>query len=280
MRDYPKVIEVQFHNRCNSNCLICPYKDMNYSPEIMDEYLFDKLISEIDEEKLVRLIPYLNNEPFLDRNFVNKIKKIREKYKKLEIEISTNASVINKEIISDLSKLNITELRISVFGFANDTYKRMMPNLNQDKVFNNLAIISEIFTETNTKVSIVMIDDGSIDEKEFIEMKELCENYKFSFERWGYLDRGDNVSYKSNDINNPKVSSCEQNRPLERMHILANGDIILCCQDWKHTIILGNIKSQTIKEIWNSDLYNNVRDSLYNKEKISPELCQKCKLGH
>ena len=31
--DYPKYIEVQFHHNCNSYCLICPYKDMNYKYE-------------------------------------------------------------------------------------------------------------------------------------------------------------------------------------------------------------------------------------------------------
>ena len=49
MLNYPKVIEVQFHNKCNSNCLICPYKDMNYSYKNMTDELFEKLLNEIKE---------------------------------------------------------------------------------------------------------------------------------------------------------------------------------------------------------------------------------------
>ena len=279
-KDYPKVIEIQFHNKCNSNCLICPYKDMQYNYENMSEELFDKFLNEIDETKLVRLIPYLNNEPFLDRNFVDKVEKIRSRYKKIELEISSNVSVISEEDIDRLSKMNITDFRLSVFGYSQDTYKKLMPGLNREITFKKLEMISEKLKNSNTVVSIVMIDNNEIPEEEFINMAVLCEKLGFKFERWGYLDRSNNVTYKSNNISNERVCTCEQNRPIERMHILSNGDVIFCCQDWKHTIVLGNIKKNTISEIWNGQQYNDVRESLYNVKTNGPEICKRCKLGH
>ena len=279
-KGFPKVIEIQFHNMCNSNCLICPYKDMNYKYQKMDNELFEKFLNEIDDKKLVRLIPYLNNEPFLDNDFIKKVKTIRNKFKNIEIEISSNVSVVKKEEIVELSKLNINELRLSVFGYYKETYKKMMPNLNRDTVFDKLKMISKIMRNSNTIVSIVMIDNNEIMEEEFILMEELSKELGFNFERWGYLDRSNNVSYKSNHICNNNVCNCEQNRPVERMHILSNGDVIFCCQDWKHSIILGNIKNNTISEIWNGTKYQEVRKSLYDKNKKSPEICIKCKLGH
>lgn len=276
---YPKVIEIQFHNRCNSNCLICPYKDMKYTYEKMDNLIFEKFLNELDESKIERIIPYLNNEPFLDPFFIDKIEKIRERYKKLEIEISSNVSLINEKHLEKLAKLNITELRLSVFGYKDETYNKMMPGLNKEIVFNKLEMISKMMENTNTIISIVMIDDNEIAEEEFISMKSLCDELNYKFERWGYLDRSDNVSYKSNGINNINVCDCEQNRPKERMHILSNGDVILCCQDWEHTNIIGNIRKNSIREIWNSEKYKDIRDSLYNKGRIGPKICQKCKLG-
>ena len=278
--DYPKVIEIQFHHKCNSNCLICPYKDMNYEYENMSDELFNKFLNEIDETKLVRLIPYLNNEPFLDSHFLDIIEKIRKQYKNVEIEISSNVSVIKENDLKRLKNLNITELRLSVFGFSSECYKKMMPGLNHDNTFRKLKLISQYMKSTNTVISIVMIDNNEIEEKEFNNMQELCNNLGFKFERWGYLDRSNNVRYKSNNVFNPSVSSCEQNRPLERMHILSDGRVIMCCQDWSHSIVVGNIKRSTIKEVWNSKMYMDVRDSLYNKKKESPLICQKCKLGH
>lgn len=280
MMDYPKVIEVQFHNKCNSNCLICPYKDMNYSYKSMTNELFEKLLSEIDETKLKRIIPYLNNEPFLDVNFIEKVKRIRNKFKKIEIEISSNVSMIKEKDIIALNSLNITELRLSVFGYEKDTYNKMMPCLNYEKTFEKLRMISNIMSKTSTIISIVMIDNGEISEQEFIDMEKMCKSLGFNFERWGFLDRSDNVTYKSNNIYNENVSYCEQNRPLERMHILSDGRVIFCCQDWSHSLVVGDINNNTISEVWNSKVYNNARNSLYDKEKDSPMICKKCKLGH
>lgn len=277
---YPKVIEIQFHNKCNSNCLICPYKDMMYEYSEMQNSLFEKFLNQIDENKLKRLIPYLNNEPFLDPQFVNKIKEIRNKFKNIEIEISSNVSVIKRQDMEELAKLDITELRLSVFGYSEETYKKMMPNLNKDVVFSKLEMISKIFNNSKTIVSIVMIDNDEIEEEEFTLMKQFATKLGFNFERWGYLDRSNNVVYKSNNIFNNNVCNCEQNRPLERMHILANGNVIFCCQDWAHTTILGNINENTISEIWNGFKYKKIRESLYNNNKKSPNICVKCKLGH
>ncbi len=280
MLDYPKVIEVQFHNKCNSNCLICPYKDMNYNYEKMSKELFEKFLSEIDENKLKRIIPYLNNEPFLSTDFINMVKMIRNKFKKIEIEISSNVSMIKEIDIVEMSKLNITELRLSVFGYEKSTYNKMMPCLNYEKTFEKLQMISSVMKDSNTIISIVMIDNGEINEQEFIDMKCLCNKLGFKFERWGFLDRSDNVTYKSNNIYNENVSSCEQNRPLERMHILSDGRVIFCCQDWSHSLVVGNISYNTISEVWNSETFINARKSLYDKEKDSPMICKKCKLGH
>lgn len=280
MNDYPKVIEIQFHNKCNSNCLICPYKDMNYNYDNMSNELFLKFLNEIDEKRLVRLIPYLNNEPFLDANFLDKLEIIRERFKKIEIEISSNVSVIKEVDLKRLAKLDITELRLSVFGYTENTYRKMMPGLNHDITFEKLKIISKYMKNTKTIVSVVMIDNDEIPEIEFKQMKDLCKKLHFNFERWGFLDRSNNVKYKSNNVFNKNVCTCEQNRPIERMHILSDGRVIFCCQDWSHSLVVGNIKNNTIDEIWNSDIYNDVREALYDKSKTSPMICQKCKLGH
>ena len=280
MNDYPKVIEIQFHNKCNSNCLICPYKDMNYSYDDMSDELFEKFLNEIDESKLKRIIPYLNNEPFLRPNFLNRVKEIRKRFKNLEIEISSNVSMIKEKDVLEMKELNITELRLSVFGYEKETYHKMMPCLNYEKTFEKLEMISKIMKNTNTIISIVMIDNGEIKETEFQNMKQLCEKLGFNFERWGFLDRSNNVKYKSNNVYNENVSCCEQNRPLERMHILSDGRVIFCCQDWSHSLVVGNIKDNTIEEIWNGTKYTSARKSLYDKDKESPMICKKCKLGH
>ena len=42
--DYPEVIEIQFHNQCNANCVICPYRSMGYVKDRMSDELFEKFV--------------------------------------------------------------------------------------------------------------------------------------------------------------------------------------------------------------------------------------------
>ncbi len=276
---FPKVIEIQFNNLCNSSCTICPYKDMHYDKHFMEDELFSKFLQEIQLEKPERIIPYLNNEPFTDRNFIDKLERLRLCYDG-EIEISTNAALLDQEKIEKLAKIKLTELRISMFGFYGDTYKRFMPTLNREKVLQNIKTIAEIFKDSQTKRSIVVIDDGTIEEVEFNEMQDFVEKLGYQFCRWGFLDRAKNVAKKSNNFYNDSVNFCEQFRPSERIHILANGDVIFCCQDWSNEFKVGNIHDSTIKEIWNGKIYQNLRDSLFSNDKKAPELCCNCKLAH
>ncbi len=279
MKDYPKVIEIQFHNLCNANCIVCPYKSMNYAPSQMTDELFDKFIEDIKGQPIERIIPYLNNEPFLQEDFVPRVRRIREANPQAEIEISTNLMFLTKEKMLELKQIGITEIRASVFGYSPETYKRMMPSSNRDKAFATLDLLSEVFTGTCTKIGIVMIDTGDIGESEFVSMKELADSLGFEFNRWGFLDRAKNVSGRTNNFHNDNVIGCEQNRPTERMHILCDGRVIFCCQDWSHTCVCGNLNTSTILEIWNGEQYNALRTALFSEKHPAPNICKDCKLA-
>ncbi len=279
MESFPKIIEIQFGNTCNSNCIICPYRTKKYKAEKMAATNFDNFLYQIKGKKIERIIPYLNNEPFLDKDFVEKVKKIKEVVPYAEIEISTNVVYFEKEDMIELRDIGINDLRLSVFGFKKDTYKKMMPTSNYDIVFSKLPIISEIFKNSKTKVSIIMIDTGKIEEDEFESMRKLCLEYGFDFCRWGFLDRAKNVENGSNNYHEEFINGCEQNRPTDRMHILCNGDVIFCCQDWSHILKCGNIFDSSIEDVWNGNTYNNLRKNLFSGNGDAPELCKNCKLS-
>lgn len=279
MNDFPKVIEFQMHNLCNANCIICPYREIHDNKVFMEDRQFDKLLTEIGDKEIL-LIPYLNNEPFLDSSFCDKLEKINKRCPNSKIEISTNLSVVNAQVIQQLEKLNIYEFRISIFGYKKDTYKKMMPGLDYNKTWNNL----QLFLKSNLKnsipkISITMIEHEEVEQEEYRLMKDMCAEHEIGFNQWGFLDRAGNNSYYKNDIKNENIIGCEQNRPIERMHILSDGTVIICCQDWRREVTLGNINDNTIEEIWNGKKYNNVRASIYDENKKCIELCEKCKLA-
>ena len=69
MKDYPDIIEIQFSNMCNANCIICPYRSMHYVADKMSDKLFEKFLQDINGKNIKRIIPYLGCTP-KDRPFL------------------------------------------------------------------------------------------------------------------------------------------------------------------------------------------------------------------
>lgn len=61
---------------------------------------------------------------------------------------------------------------------------------------------------------------------------------------------------------------------INKLNITKDGDIILCCNDYLKTHIMGNIKEKSLIEIWNS--YKNLRKNILEKNIIELDICKKC----
>ncbi|MEA3272596.1 MAG: SPASM domain-containing protein [Patescibacteria group bacterium] len=280
---FPKALEIQTASYCNGMCAICPYRDIKDSKShgVMSKDLFKKIIDQIKNPWGIKIIPYLNNEPFLDPYFIDRLKYINKKCPEAEIEISTNLSMLNEEMQNKMLGINIRDLRMSIFGFTEKTHKKAMPGILWKNVKQNLDLLVSNKKLRNSigQLSIVMIDYPRISQKDIEIAKKFCEKNCIKFELWGFLDRSNNVKKYKNNIYKKQTAGCQQNRPLDRIHITYSGKVILCCMDWKSDYILGDLNKQTIQRVWDSTKYRKIRKRIYLKNEKSIALCKKCKLA-
>lgn len=280
---FPRALEIQTASYCNSNCIICPYRDVKnkITHGVMSDGLFKKIISQIKSSWSTRIVLYFNNEPFLDPNIIERIKYINLTLPYSEIEISSNASLLDSEIQKKLLGTHISDLRLSVFGFTKNTHKKVMPGLdwdivkcNIDQLVNNKKLRTKI-----DQISIVMIDYPGLSKQDIKLARQYCENNFINFKLWGFFDRSANVKKFSNNFFKQTVIGCGQDRPLDRLHVLFDGQVVLCCMDWKQEHILGNLNTENIQEIWDSKKYQSVRNAIYSNKGKPPKLCQHCILA-
>jgi radical SAM protein with 4Fe4S-binding SPASM domain len=59
-------------------------------------------------------------------------------------------------------------------------------------------------------------------------------------------------------------------RPETWLHMNANGDVFICCNDYDFETVFGNIHSNSVKEIWNSAARKEMIAQSYNT------LCRAC----
>lgn len=285
LKNYPKFFEIQTASFCNGLCKICPYAEVapQVAHGIMTDELFASIINQISREggDSIRIILYFNNEPFLDPQFIKRLQYINKTCPDCEIEVSTNLSLLGPAKQKELTRCLISDLRLSVFGFTKSTYEQIMPGLNWIITKRNLDLLcaNKKLRSRINQISLVMIDYPGLAKQDINLAKKYCRDHCLKFELWGFMDRGGNVSQYSNNISRIKISGCEQDRVLERLHILFDGRVVLCCMDWRQQYILGDLSKQTIKQVWNSKKFHTVRQAIYGSSKAIPEICKKCKLA-
>ncbi len=74
-----------------------------------------------------------------------------------------------------------------------------------------------------------------------------------------------------------KVKSCNWVRPYNYINIHSNGDVVLCCQDWKRETKYGNILQQSLVDILESGHYKDIQDKALGKEADANFICKRCK---
>lgn len=283
---FPKIVEFQINSICNSHCTICPYSssEKKFGHVIMEDEQIEKLIKELDEhaDKIERVIPYLNNEPFIDKRFVELLRRLKRN-KRHMIEVSTNASLLTEEISRMIvSEKLIDDFRISFFAGNEEEYKCLMPNIDfndsKNNIKNFLKINNGVIPYQITLILLPWMDM----EKNKIQVEKLFPNaniHTFGFlDRAGNLDRKNILAIKENE--NVKMAGCNLNRPFERMCIIANGDVILCSQDWAREEIQGNVFETSIYDVWNSRKARDIQNKVLGKIDTSEDyLCKRCKLA-
>ncbi|WP_019189873.1 radical SAM/SPASM domain-containing protein [Levyella massiliensis] len=287
---FPRYIEIQTKSTCNAYCTICPYNKVSTMKGIggYHELSIDRIKSIIDEAAMhrgdiERIIPYLNNEPFLDERMVEILKYIKKR--NLPVELSTNASRLNEDISRVIvdEKL-VDDLRISFFSAFEHQYKKLMPGLDYYNTLGNIHAFINYNKKRGNAIPVQIIQvmyDGMDLDAERIKTNQLFNGTKIHY--FGYLDRAGNMSVKNNlrldDNSNIKLAGCKLKRLEERISIVANGNVVLCSQDWTQREVLGNVHVSSVEEIFQGEQRKERLERLYGQtNNMAGFLCKRCKL--
>lgn len=289
---FPSVIQIQSINDCNGSCSMCPNSQIhNKTIEPMTDKLFEKIISEIlNESKVTPLILlYLQNEPLMDKNIFKKIQLIKNQSKgKVHVGFLTNGNLFNEEKLKELENLKKVFISFSLDAFTKGTYNKIRNSFNFENVLGNInKILNSKYDSDNVVVEFTVQKNNIFEFKDF---------KKF----WGKKTGGLLINYLTNrsgdlsnynDLYSPEnnYSTIERFKfyimrnimnfcplPFTSFYILSNGDVILCREDWTKKLILGNVNESSIKEIWNNEKYQEIRNLIYNKRYNEISLCRKC----
>jgi len=268
-RRLPDIVQIESTNICNAKCVFCPRDEMHRRQGVMEMDLFTKIVDECAARGITHVRVHNYGEPFLDRQLVEKVRYAKAKGIK-EVGMISNGSLITEDIAQGMIDAGLDAINISVDAAGKDVFERTRLNLDYDTVVANIRSLARLRREagrTHPKLILSFVrQNNSAEEQEFIrEWSQVADKIHITdLHNWaGTLNARSAVQF-----------------PCYRLWltftVLWDGRVSLCCADFDGRHILGDLRTSTIEQVWNSPAYRAVRRQ--HLESGGPEICRSCDL--
>ena len=293
---YPVSISFEPTTSCNLRCPECPsgLRQFSRPTGMLQNDFFTRTIDEIHKE-LLYLIFYFQGEPYLNPDFLKMVKYASEK--KIYTATSTNAHYLNDEAARKTVESGLDRLIISIDGTTQEVYQQYRVGGHLEKVLEGAKNIMKWKKELKSKTPFVFFQFLVVkpNEHQVEDIKRLAREvgvdevrfktaqvYEYETDPNNLIPTIDKYSrYKKNTDGSYSAKNKLANRCWKMQHanvITWDGLVVPCCFDKDATHQLGNLKTQSFKEIWHNANYKQFRTELMKSRK-NIDICANCSEG-
>ncbi|MDP2939856.1 MAG: radical SAM/SPASM domain-containing protein [Candidatus Omnitrophota bacterium] len=279
----PVFVTIENTNLCNLSCIFCANEQMARKRGFMDDNLFKSIIDQCVYHGIPNVLVQGFGEPLLDKDYVSKIRLAKEKGIKF-VHCVTNGVLLNKALSEELINAGLDYIYISIDAATPEVYSQVhhlpskqIPSDDFFTIVENIEQLINIKKKNRTKKPFIEVrfKDFELNKKDLICFMDK------------YRGRVDKVNIYMNITNWPG-STIRNNLPRVRMlkfpcfnlwstlYVSYEGKVSLCCQDYECKVVIGDVKKESLIEIWNGHKLKNFRTlHLENKfDEIS--ICGDC----
>ena len=272
----PAQLDIELNGGCNMKCPFClhGYGDKRLNTLIPIER-YKKLIDEAVAFGIKGLKLNYINEPMLRKDLEQCID-----YAKsagiLNVYMVTNGTLLNARRRDSMLNCGITKIFISVDAATSETYNKQRLSGKFDMVVKNILDFIEERNKRKLKYPLVRVsflrNSINIHEEE-------------GFQKF-WEDKADMIAFqKMNDLPDidtgltlPDLKEKDKrcSFPFKQLVIDHQGDILPCCKLGGKKLALGNIKTMTLKQAWNSESMLKLQTLHKNNQWQQNLVCKRC----
>lgn len=293
---YPVSISFEPTTSCNLRCPECPsgLREFTRPTGMLQSSFFKETIDDIHQD-LLYLIFYFQGEPFLNPDFLNMVAYAHQKG--IYTATSTNAHYLTDEKARQTVESGLDRLIISIDGTTQDIYEQYRVGGKLEKVLEGARNIVKWKKALNSKTPFVFFQFLVVrpNEHQIDAIKKLgaeigvdqvrfktAQVYDFENDPNQLIPLNNKYSrYKKNAAGKMIVKSGLNNHCWKLWHsnvITWDGLVVPCCFDKDAMHQLGNLKSQSFKEIWQNSNYRQFRNELMTSRQHI-DICANCSEG-
>ena len=268
--EVPRLVAVETTSHCNAKCAFCPNSALVRGKKHMSQDLFESIIEQCQTFHLEEIEPFLQGEPMSDPKIMDRLELIRSKLPNTKLRLYSNGNALTPKRIDRLIEFNVDKLYISVNTLRADKYQRLM-GLKFERTFENLLYLSDrcrrdrvanVITFRMTRTADTTLEE----QREFAAFCKKRGVRCFIVGLFNY--KGDIQS----DLPVPSYP-CEH---IDRLDILSNGKVPLCCMDHEGDYSWGDLNETPLLDVYRGSVARRYREMHRTGKRKQIEPCGTC----
>lgn len=276
-------IRIENTNSCGYKCFMCPREKQTRPIGFMSVEDFSLVLERVGTfEGNVHLHGF--GEPLLDRKLVQKIEVLKKKFPSSRAQIFTTLGVkVKEDCFMQLAEAGMNDLAISLYGFDRETYKKIHGFDGWEVVRRNLQLLSRaIQFSLGSLRAVIKVPTEAVSSSlpiaqspEKLAFYQWAKELGFAIGEWFSLHNyGDGRSY--NAPNEEKMCPVIDGRRRNILNVTWDLNVVPCCFDFNATIRFGNLRENTLEEIFSSPEYFRFVLAHKMNDLAAYSVCQNC----
>lgn len=288
LRSVPEVFAIESTNYCNLKCVMCPRGE----PDIMDRALGtmgDALFRRIVDETEYFTDPcwfHWFGEPLMHPGLFGQIEYAKSAGVP-SLAISTNATLLHRSNATAILDSKLDRILIAFDGARKETYEavRKSSTFSFEQVRANIEEFLALRAARKQRtphviLSIIVMEDTKDELREFGDFWKArgADEILFKpFVTWGgqTTDFVHLAASEERDLLQSHLRAHPCRFLWESVVVAWDGRVVPCCFDYNATMVMGNLNTQSLGDIWNSEAYVRLRREELEGKNVQP-LCRNC----
>ncbi len=286
----PNVLKVESTNICNADCIFCAYQYEDRPKSFMPDDLYAKALQEYAALGGRRLsyVPIVG-EPLIDKKFIAKVRDAK-RLGMADIYTYTNGLLLHRFDTDELLLSGLNLLIISSAPFDEEMYVKLYRNKGYKRLLANLRTLLQRNIELGRPLAVRFHLRSAVDERTALSLPDYLTHIKpyidestdvgvmLSYDSWGGLIKQEDL------FGEMRLAPPPLDKSIPCLHtftltVLSDGRVRACGCRFNNEatddpLVIGNARTQTLGEIWNSQELKQLRRRFTTGD--LPSLCRKC----
>ena len=273
--DFPPYLQIEPTSFCNYRCVFCFQTNKDFTKRsngYMGRMKLETFKYVIDQAKnKIEFISLASRgDPLVSPIIVKMLEYTRNKF--LNLKINTNASVLTEKKCHAILKSGVRTIVFSADAADPKLYSKLRVNGKLETVLKNIKRFKNIREKHYSKSKIITRVSGVkvSQEQNFEDMQKTWSELVDQVAFVDYCQWENVYQMKINEISKP----CSE--LWRRMYIWWDGKANPCEVDYKSELSPGHLKDLNLSKLWNSKIYQSLRDSHLSSKRYNIKPCDRC----